>query len=306
MDIVAYRRAAVSAFGEMSSWRGLQTHRPFEFENSGFPVRVDSMMDLRPLLDTMQEGGWGGMQKEIGGLSERDVADLVRALRSWRAFAAATFGIRDDGRLPFDTMIVHLVIYRKLCRFKFRDLLEIGPGCGYLSFFLADHPALGRYHQVENTESFYQLQHETNRHCFGARHYERALSDQPATGVATCEHWPWWRMDKLGANSFDLVTSNANLSEMTPEARAEYLALIHRCLTPNGALVAECYGAGRRERVFDDLAKHGFVELPQAGGLSWHVNGVWFRAGERPQQDDAPPATEPRRVYSQAEIAALL
>src|SRR5271163_4913686 len=96
MDITAYRRAETAAISSLMSWRDLQAHRPVTFEFVGFPTRADSVMDLRPILDTMQEGNWDPIQREMGGLSKRDVGDLVDALRSWREFAEATFGIRDD------------------------------------------------------------------------------------------------------------------------------------------------------------------------------------------------------------------
>ena len=37
-----------------TSWREAQAHRPVTFDAVGFPTRVESIMDLRPLLDTMQ------------------------------------------------------------------------------------------------------------------------------------------------------------------------------------------------------------------------------------------------------------
>lgn len=315
MDFPAYRRAETEAMGAIHNWRDIQAHRPVTFEAVGFPTRMESIMDLRPILDSMQDKAWEKMHREMGGLTERDAQDLATVLRSWREFATLNFGIR-DGRLPFDAMIAHLGLYRKLCRYPFRNVLEIGPGVGYLSFFLEHDKGVGVYHQIENTESYYVLQHLVNRHCFGIYHVEQALTGEGDPG-GLCEHWPWWRREALSnpirARVFDLITSNANLTEMTIQARTDFLTLIEKTLAPNGVLFIQGYGQGQGpitgkvtvQSVEEKIARFGFVKHEvECAGQTMHVNAVWTRPGvELPAF--VPDAT-PRRPYTKEEIAAMV
>lgn len=308
VDFPAYRRAEIEAMGRIQNWRDMQAHRPASFEACGFPVRMESIMDLRPILDSMQDNAWEKMHRELGGLSERDVSDLVVVLRSWQEFATLNFGIR-DGRLPFNAMIAHLALYRKLCRYPFKNILEIGPGVGYLSFFMQHDKGLNTYHQIENTESFYVLQSLVNRHCFGTSHFEQATGDW-ICGLDDCVHWPWWKRERIGEWRFDLITSNANFAEFSIQARTDYMELIDKTLTPNGVLFFQGYGQNQTnsgnpppEYLEEKIARYGFVKHEvECAGQTMHINSVWTRTGV------ALPGIawdhSPRRTYTKEEIAA--
>ena len=62
--------------------------------------------------------------------------------------------------MPFSTVMSALAIYHKISVLKpgFRNVLELGPGCGYTMLFFAQHPGLENYSSVEACESFYLLQ----------------------------------------------------------------------------------------------------------------------------------------------------
>ena len=265
MDIAHYRRSEALAQQISASWRQAEAHRPSVFLERGFPVRVESTADLLPLLDTMQEGRFEAYQRELGGLSAADVATLVDALCDYCRFFARHFHA-ERCALPLATMLAHYVLYTKLRAWRrSSDILEIGPGCGYLTFFLRRHPDLQSYAQTESTESFYILQNLVADHCFGAAFVEHAALDpvalrplvlpapflpaEPHIDVAIarevrCHHWPWWRIGELAALGFDIVTSNANLNEMSARAVAHYAQIIGRALRPDGALVIQDTGGG--------------------------------------------------------------
>ena len=285
MDIISYRRAQTYAYSNLATWRYYQAHFPVTFRQVGFPITVESSMDLCPLLDTMQEGIWDLIISEMGGLSGSDIEYLVSSLVGFRKFLAGTFEIR-DGRLPLDTMIAHLCLFRKIQRFNHHDILEIGPGCGYLSFYLANS-AISTYSQIENTESFYLLQYLVNQFCFKDKNFERVHSTDLAINIGSCVHYPWWKISAVSNFSFDIITSNANLTEMSDAARAEYIHLIKGCLKENGVLVVQCYGyeggISTRNNVINQLTDAGFEELEQKFiGRAAHNNGAWVRKGERP------------------------
>ena len=59
-----------------------------------------------------------------------------------------------------------------------------------------------------------------------------------------CQHFPWWRLDDIPAQSYDVVTSNANLNEMTEEALKLYVHLIGKVLKRDGIIIVQCLGGG--------------------------------------------------------------
>jgi hypothetical protein len=269
MDIGSYRLNERLAKAAIPSWRLKAIHGAHVFANAGFPLQVESTDELFNLLDTMQEGRFAQFQAELGGFGERDVATFVDALVDFCLF----FRIHFPGRLapvPLSTMIAHLLVAKKLRGLRARRILEIGPGCGYLSFFLKSHPGLENYTQIETTESFYILQNLVNKHVFGHRFRECAQADwsqQAATPVLDsaanqraahieisqrlaldtpeiCRHYPWWRLGELTAQRFDVVTSNANLNEFTQGAFLQYVWLIDRVLAQDGFLLVQDMGGG--------------------------------------------------------------
>src|SRR5215813_3019809 len=159
IDAGAYRANETSAKRAIADWRLSNINDPYVFQNQGFPVRADSFLDLAQILDTMQEGRFDFYMKEVGGLTDEDTDTFLRACLAYIDFYRSTFQ-RDRVIVPLSTLISHFVIYKKLLGYNptFRRLLELGPGCGYLSFYLRDHTTLDDYTQIESTESFYLLQ----------------------------------------------------------------------------------------------------------------------------------------------------
>jgi SAM-dependent methyltransferase len=232
----------------------------------------------------MHETRFMPFQRELGGLGEADIRTFVTALADYCRFFRETFHTtRCD--LPLATMLAHYVLYLKLTAWpRYTRLLEIGPGCGYLSFFLARDRKVETYAQIETTESFYLLQHLVNRYCFGSTLIEHAALDPlaaraiflpnpivpeeprvtvPLPALARCHHWPWWRIADVMAEYFDIVTSNANLTEMGEDAVRQYAQLIGRALHQDGALIVQDMGGGQlaHEKIFQIFENVGLVPI---------------------------------------------
>ena len=224
--------------------------------------------------------------------------------------------------------MVHLAIYKMISDYNpnFQSVLEIGPGNGLLSFFMRRHEQLSNYSQVEVCESFYLLQSLINGHLFGSRFHERAMPQGvenasvcfsgsgdveislatrkaelnyslPFQGEKVCHHYPWWRIGELveANEKFDIVTSNANLSEFTPEALNDYAHLMHEVLADDGLLYVQCFGSSVHRDVMDAVKKMfsvGFRALlvaPNGGVLEDNENdlrrtlalsrGIFVRSG---------------------------
>lgn len=290
LDAAAYRANELNAKRAIASWRLSNINDPYIFQNQGFPVRADSFLDLAQILDTMQEDRFDFYMKEVGGFTEEDAKLFVDACLDYIDFYHSVFQ-RERIVLPLSTMIAHFVIYKKLYGYspKFERLLEIGPGCGYLSFFLRGHSSLVDYTQIESTESFYLLQSHINSHVFGSRFNEHALSrhaleDHGAyypklkwhnpfhyeeqnivtlTREPVCNHFPWWRIGDVAKRKYEIVSSNANLNEFSREALFQYLSLIRDVLTDDGVIIAQCLGGGppTYETIFSNLKSAGFVPV---------------------------------------------
>jgi hypothetical protein len=289
LDPQTYRASELLAKSMIPHWRIAQTHNLDHFERAGFPVRISSIRELGPIIDTMQERRFEKYVSELGGLSDAEYELTLAACRDAVLFQMTYLPHREPV-LPISTLLSALTLYKKLrgVNASFKSVLEIGPGCGYLSFFLKHHRTLENYSQIEACESFYILQNLVNLHCFGYRCDDRALPHENTPGIdvflqegpatelsskvrpkgfsARSYHYPWWRISELLAQDrrFDLVTSNANLLEFNPAALDDYLTLLQRVLSPTGAFLVQCTGfpaQGSDEQLLDKMHAKGFAPL---------------------------------------------
>ncbi len=270
IDVATYRQSESLARQNLNSWRVLQAQHPHVFASSGFPVRIESFGELRMLLDTMQENRYGKYMVELGGLSDLELGAFVDALALYAHWYQGTFHGSRHMPIPLSTMLAHYALFRKITSVQSHGrILEIGPGCGYLSFFIFNDPSVDSYCQIEATESFYLLQNSVNsflyRNTFtdhicederlldeslllppvDVRYYDsEVVKTLPVSKVNRCEHLPWWRMERLSGRKFDVITSNANFNEMSEAAFRTYAALIGRSLADDGILFAQCLGGG--------------------------------------------------------------
>lgn len=314
LDATTYRANETAAKQAIASWRIANINDPYIFENQGFPVRTESFLDLAQILDTMQEARFDFYMRELGGMTDEEADRFVDVCLDYIDFYQSVFQ-RERVVIPLSTMIAHLVIFEKLrgCDAKFGRLLEIGPGCGYLTFFLRNHAALTDYTQIETTESFYLLQSHINSHIFGSRFSEHAVHPDPASlhnfhmpkakwyyqwhyedqkmldceRSVVCNHVPWWRTGDAADKQYDLVTSNANLNEFSEGALIQYLSIIRDAMKPDGVMVSQCLGGGTptHDRVLDIMHAHDFATVAvvagdQIPGKNYCVaNGIFVRRG---------------------------
>ena len=289
LDPQTYRTSEQLAKSLIPSWRVSQIHNVDLFERVGFPVRINSVRELGQIVDTMQENRFERYMAELGGLSDAEYSLILGACKDVVRFQLSYLPHRPPV-LPISTLLSAFAIYKKLQGAipDFRSVLEIGPGCGYVSFFLKHHAALANYSQIEACESFYIFQNLVNLYCFGPRLDERALPPEnlnaldyftntraelemsPGIRVADpaplCTHYPWWRIGELVTRNikFDVVTSNANLLEFNPPALDDYLSLMHQTLKPEGVFMVQCTGfeaSGTPESLLDKIHKKGFAPL---------------------------------------------
>src|SRR5690349_19375336 len=95
LDQVQYRLAENVAKQQLPTWRIAQRHTLEVFEKAGFPVRVNSLADLRPLIDTMQENRFDSYMRELGGLTPARHSLLMNALRGISIFQLKYFNTQE-------------------------------------------------------------------------------------------------------------------------------------------------------------------------------------------------------------------
>jgi hypothetical protein len=122
------------------------------------------------------------------------------------------------------------------------------------------------YAQIETTESFYILQNLVNRHLFGHQFQDYARLADGASAMpiteqlgfhdteisprirldlpTVCRHFPWWQLGRVAKQRFNIVTTNASLTEFSEGAFRQYAWLIDQCLAPDGCLLVQCHGGG--------------------------------------------------------------
>jgi hypothetical protein len=294
LEISEYRYAEAAAKAQIRSWWIAQTHHVDHFEKSGFPVRPSYFFEIGQLLDTMQENRCSLFIKELEGLNTLDLELTINALVQSIEFQLTHFPRRPP-LLPISTMLSSLALYKKVVAACAQPrVLEVGPGCGYLSFFLSQHAGLREYAQVEAAESFYLLQNRVNAHCFGSGFLELAhqfdrtdysftsrtdfergvpLDDRIVRHVK-CTHFPWWMLGLLHERGpvYDVVTANANLNEFSRPALKDYLSIFRRVLKSDGVFIVQCTGFtahGTLEDLFDHL--HGYDFAPVLVALAGQV-----------------------------------
>jgi hypothetical protein len=289
IDPATYRANELLAKSMSPHWRIAQTHNLDHFERAGFPVRISTVREIGPIIDSMQENRFDSYMKELDGLTKEEHVLALAICRDAVRFQLAFLPHRPPV-LPLSTLFSVLVLYKKLRGIKpdFQTLLEIGPGCGYLSFVLRHHAAIENYSQIEACESFYILQNLVNLHCFGHLCDDRALPHEGTSAIDVfaaegpvlefsnkiqlsgisprSTHYPWWRLGELISRQrqFDIVSSNANLLEFNRTALDDYLSLIQRVMSPEGVLLVQCTGypaQGNDESLLNTMHDKGFAPL---------------------------------------------
>jgi hypothetical protein len=286
IEISDYRLGEQLGRSTISNWRIAETHQVDHFIRAGFPVRIESRHEVGQLLDTMHEGRFEPFMTELGGLTAAEADSLTDALVSSVKFQTAHLPRRNPC-VPFSTMLSSLAIYKKIIGIRpdLETILEVGPGCGYLSFFLSEHEALKEYSQVESCESFYVLQSMINSYLFGHEFCDLAVTaaanralhihqgiDPPIVladeevPAYRCFHYPWWKLGMLheAVGKYDIVTSNANLNEFTRNALYEYLTIFSRVMKDDGVFLIQCTGCpahGSAEDLMEILHEFGFASL---------------------------------------------
>ncbi len=282
IDGHTYRLSQEIARRSISTWELAQIHH-VAFGDQAWPQKIPTIQDLPQVMNVMHENRFDVYCKEWAGFTSEEIQLLVNALVEYVQMCLKTFPNRKV-KLPLSTMISGLSIFLKLRAYKpnFETLLEIGPGSGNMAFFLKYHKPLKDYSTVEACEAYYLLQSmvysENFPYTFKEHAFPNLESGQETFTVcdeietpnyyeaeekSRLNHYPWWQIGKLAhkESHFDLITTNANLMELSERALKDYLALMKRTLKPEGVILSQCLGstlAREPRELIEFMKKEGF------------------------------------------------
>lgn len=244
IEIAAYDSREAAALAGIQATTAPPESRSEVFDATDYPVRIGDLGQVGTLLGSLHVFGKTGLatQKELHGLGEDDLAALGRAARGVVEMQRSI----DPGArpaIPLGGLLGGYLIFRKIVGMpRHARILDIGPGCGILSLFLAERDDVERYAQIEVTQSLYIAQAQINRIAFG----DLAVDLATGGGIgpdSRCVHYPWWEIDRAFEDSYDVVMMNENMCEMPGTAFRRYLAGTRRTLAKDGLLLIN--GVGR-------------------------------------------------------------
>ena len=113
-----------------------EVHRPIVFDGTGFKTQASHLFELMDIVDSMQDNRFSSYMNELCGFSDEELDIFLSAANQLVSFQQYLFQT-DKVVVPFDALISHFALFLKISGFRhFERVLEVGPGCGYLSLFL--------------------------------------------------------------------------------------------------------------------------------------------------------------------------
>ena len=221
---------------------------------------ISMLPQLRSCFNTCNDGFQQVIEEE-GGLTTDEQELLVDVLEDLGDFQQSMFS-NHKPIAPLSNLLIAYSAYKKIARLcpNLRSILDVNPGSSLLPFFIKrEFPNLGRYCTTESEQTLYLLQHYVNSYVFGPKFDQRLYSDvverlnppsAPSYTVKSGEkvsvQYPWWQTWVMEDKEqlFDLVLSNANILDITPENLCQYLGNLKKMLAPQGVIFAHGITAG--------------------------------------------------------------
>jgi hypothetical protein len=286
----AYDRLEVEG-GRHLPFQIIRAFRPITFEQLGFPTRITETAEILRYADWNTDGSAprlfarGATYHHVCYVNAftADEAALTSAL----AASVSRMTAKRCGRAvrPFTTMINALTPFRIIQQVIVASgkaattTFEVGPGMAYLGPLLASQGH--RYRCVDVTQAFCLWQHHMLRWTVGRGFVEMTgqAEDQSIPEDKPVVNLPWWLYPRLlerPAIQADFVYSNANLGEMTADARRCVLEVSFAMLRESPIGLFFYIGPGHMaqcsiEQLHAEIQSMGFTrveELPFAGWVA--------------------------------------
>lgn len=282
LDIATYRENETRA-SERMGISAIRAFGPITFANLGIPTRVDAEAALHRYVDSMGVAKADSYWKPRFRMSEHEIEQIRAGSALVEELTAEWFGRRIRPLIDASRAIEMYRLVNTLSQVAGRKLtiLEIGPGGGYLSLFLArqGHRCL----VVDNTEGFYLWQNRLYRSAFGDRFIDTAERDWAPGAFSDPQgdvvHVPWWHFARLGEvdelPKVDVVVAEDVLSEMQALA-IQFTAGISARLLQHGNPGLMAFTSPGLQYMFDVKQVHS--ELCRFGFRNVRAQEFWLYA----------------------------
>jgi hypothetical protein len=286
---------------------------PEVFAAVGLNLRVSSLRELVPYIESMQDGRFEIFQKTLGGgLTKEREALLLDNLQTIVRIQALFSPVTQIA--PLEASLAGLC-WTEILRAAVPNakvFFELGPGPAYGSSILGKRAEL--YYAAEVTQPYYLLQNLMLRAAFdelneladpasawpsgsllryfnGQRmdnvaviHGSTALERAPSNGISSnrAVHIPWWEISNLQQiipdASVDVVIANACLNEIHLNSLHFYAEQSFRVLRPGGVLFFMCPGLKHDGRNLHDILKAAGLTpvFAGVGDVNLHDGGRGF------------------------------
>ncbi len=241
----------------------------------GYPFKVDSESELWRYHDVMQEGRFHKILQAIGKYSDHEFDLVTKTAKQILSFSERELTIRNSGK---NALVKSLYQYQLIMKQRPHDgplqILEIGPGSGYLGLLLANDGH--QYFAMDAAQAFYLYQKKLWSDIYGSDYFDYSeSSSRPDTAKIT--HIPWWRFANLSIPipEVDIMTCNHALAEIHPKAVKTIFARLYASWGDNDKklVLAESLGYDyfdRKQTMFWDIRNAGFF-----GGERINEHRIW-------------------------------
>ena len=206
---------------------------PAGFQITNYPDRIYHENELKRYMDVMQENSYlTNLYYLKYGLSKSEYDITKKVISKFKHFGKTL-----SEKLYFKSGLSKQLLILRAINNIFGDkkinILEIGPGSGFLTALLAT--AGHKIYCMDNSQAFYIYQNHFWQE-FGINEWAR--KEERHEDYNNITHIPWW----LWANTefeipkIDAVVANAVLNEMKSEALKYTLSRINNTIDENGML----------------------------------------------------------------------
>lgn len=241
----------------------LKAFYPFHLQANGFILNQFEDEEIWKYADTMH---WARYEQNFNFLKNLNDQEFDLIKKAIRFVYDLTKNKLYKEVLPINSTLRAVLTIRAIEKLKnnndkVSNVLEIGPGSGYVGLLLLMKGF--SYTSVENAKPLYLFQNLLFSN-YTKNHYELLDLENINTDYNNFQslHIPWWSIidEKLELKKYDFIVLNHCISEINRHAFLFYIQLIKKFLKKDGYIIIEGWGGGvNKQNVFEVLKNFQIV-----------------------------------------------
>lgn len=278
MNINEYKKLELKARHRNSN-SILEAFSPITFQESGYPIFIDSDDELWRYCDVMQEGRCKDNLDFLGGLSKSEF-DLCKKTSNQIIDYSNRLGHKVNGKnIVTRAIIAKRILGKVIPSDEKLTIFEVGAGSGALGAMLVNSGH--KYYSMDVTQAFYLHQNNFFSYIHGDNFSEWATN--PGVNKKN-NHIPWWIITDYNyvLPSCNVVFCNHAMNEMHPRSfRFTFKRLIESMDNYSTKyILAESLGGGKASK-FDIIM---YLKTLGADLIHFHDNIAVFKISPSVEQ----------------------